>query len=105
VLAQHYDFDDKTFQRLSAETDGLQRLMREAPKESVTAVEADTRLGRDVGAVPTRELAKIIRRRLVTRAHTIMTRYNLPFSHWVRGTGTGAHQADRRADFATTSDV
>jgi hypothetical protein len=105
VLAQHYDFDDKTFQCLSAETDGLQRVMLEVSNASAVTAGADAQLGRDVDAVSTRELGKIIRRRLMTRARMVMKQYNLPFSHWIGGTGAGAFQADRRPDFVTSADV
>jgi hypothetical protein len=96
VLAQHYDFDDKTFQRLSAETDGLQRSMLEVANQATVAAAADVQAGRNVEAVSTRELGNIIRRRLMTRANMIMKRYNLPFSHSVGGAGAGAFQAGGR---------
>jgi hypothetical protein len=41
----------------------------------------------------------------MTRARMVMKQYNLPFSHWIGGTGASAFQADRRPDFVTSADV
>lgn len=75
VLSAEYDFDDRAFHRLEAEADGLQPAPRQGniyvppPEEQF-----DRRSGRDISEVTTRELARIIMGRLMTRARMLTGR-------------------------------
>jgi glycosyltransferase involved in cell wall biosynthesis len=60
LLAAHYDFDDRALQRLAVEVDTLYKA---APQPATPLPQAG-----DVSRVPTKELARIIGTRLLTRA-------------------------------------
>ena len=73
LLARHYDFDDRSLHRLAAEADALHRLPPQAGIHlPASAGHMDRPAARDISQVATRELARIVWRRVRTRARLAM---------------------------------